>query len=1001
MGTYRIVKKLAVGGMAEVFLGKVVGAEGFEKPVAVKRILPSYVQDTSFVDLFLREAKVSVTLQHANVVQVLDLGTHGGQYYMVMEFVDGENLRALLSAARQRQLPLGLREVCFITQQVAEGLAYAQGRTDRSGAPLNIIHRDINPSNVMVSSNGGVKLADFGIAKVAGGHQETQAGVLKGKINYLSPEQVMGRPVDPRSDIFLLGLLLHEMLSGRRLFDGSYPQIIQALGSFDERTLEPLPGVPAPLWKIIQRALAASPAARFQTARELSDAIQSFLFDHRLRVGSADIAGLFSRAFPEHRSPLLDLAEAATEEIRLEGEPAARPPEPSPREARRPPPPGPPPQLRPVPPSAVPASPRPPPPPPASAQTAVVPAPVAARASAAPQPLPGPAPRAARMRPRLGAILLSRGMVSPQVLEEVLAHQKQRGGRLGELLLEKRQLDAEDLVRALSEQAGLPHITDEKLQSLPVPEELLRQVRKELCEKLCAVPVAMRGRELICAVLDPRNVQVTDAMRFASGAVAVQGLFASEAAIRRAIARFYPEAPDAEVRAGLALEGENTGRTRALEFVEQFMGRSVLGEQVVLGEEEAGDPAAPPVVAPEAAAAPPRSDARARMVLVVAPPSEPREAAVRLLLMQGLAAATSPAGEADKALALGGYDLVLVLEDAVEDPMGTVHRLRASHPRVEVRLLPSYSAALMGEGGPLAQLGELQARLFDGVMTMLGGSAVLAPFVTKLARRIAVRMGAGSVEEAMTGAAAGVLCLAARLAEPRRFTLPSRVRALALVGDRLPEVSLLLGAVLPEGSEAAPPVGRAAGALLCAASFAVQVQSPQPAAAEAAQALQALRQDARLPQAALEALTAELDAVALGRDSTAPRVLVAETDAASAMTLQIRLMAAGLGTVRAHTRAEVEQAVASGGVQAAILADPLPGGGLHAVLRALRKNAATEDLPVYLIVDRDDAEVVTLALEAGADDVLVRPAKVEVLIAKLRRAIQQRPSSRRQGPAAP
>ncbi|TQF14951.1 serine/threonine protein kinase, partial [Myxococcus llanfairpwllgwyngyllgogerychwyrndrobwllllantysiliogogogochensis] len=348
MGTYRIVKKLAAGGMAEVFLGKVVGAEGFEKPVAVKRILPSFVQDAAFVDLFLREAKLSVSLQHGNVLQVLDLGSSAGQYYMVMEFVDGENLGALLKAARRRQVPLGIREICFIAQQVADGLAYAHGCTDSSGAPLNIIHRDVNPSNVMVSSNGGVKLADFGIAKVADeGYQETQVGVLKGKINYLSPEQVHGRPVDQRSDIFLLGLLLYEMLAGRRLFEGTTPHIIHALGNFDERALEPLPGVPAPLWALLLRALAAQPAARFPVAREFSESIQNFLFDHRLRVSASDIASLFGRAFPDWRSPLADLASVPGEEIRLEGADFPRTRTPPGRETRRPPP-GPPPMLRPV-----------------------------------------------------------------------------------------------------------------------------------------------------------------------------------------------------------------------------------------------------------------------------------------------------------------------------------------------------------------------------------------------------------------------------------------------------------------------------------------------------------------------------------------------------------------------------------------------------------------------------------------------------------------------------
>jgi serine/threonine protein kinase/CheY-like chemotaxis protein len=1037
VGTYRIVKKLAAGGMAEVFLGKVVGAEGFEKPVAVKRILPSFVQDAGFVELFLREAKVSVALQHGNVLQVLDLGQSAGQYYMVMEFVDGENLRVLLKAARQRQLPMGLREMCFIAQQVADGLAYAHARTDRAGAPLDIVHRDINPSNVMVSSNGGVKLADFGIAKVADGHQETQAGVLKGKINYLSPEQVHGRPVDQRSDIFLLGLLLHEMLSGRRLFDGAYPHVIHAVGSFDERTLEPLPGVPAPLWAILLRALAASPDARFQTAREFSESLQSFLFDHRLRVGPADIAGLFSRAFPDRRSPLADLDGMPGDEIRLEDEELPRLHTPA-REARRATPPGPPPMLRPAGVQAHPTAPaagavtRPPPPPavlaaraasgpptppaltgrPASGPPAA-PALAAARPASGPPtppalavappakspavPPPPPGPRA-RTRQQLGAILVARGMVTPQTLEEALVLQKRRGGRLGQLLVVERKLEPENLVRALSEQTGLPHITDEKLQSVPVPEELLKQIPRELCEKLCAVPVAMRGRELFCAVLDPRDVQVTDALKFSTRAVAVQGMYATEQAIRRAIRRFYPGVGPEETQVELGATDSLSTNARMLQFVEQFTGRAVLSEQELSGGDEPESRTPTPA---EAASrrAPPRSDARARMVLVVAEPSQPRETAVQLLLQEGLAAATSPVAEAERALSLGGYDLVLVLEDGVEDATGLAQRLRAAHPQVEVRVLPSYSAALMGEGGPLVRLGALQARLLDGVMSMLGGSAVLAPFVTKLARRIAVRLGAGSVEETLIGTAASTLALASRLEEPCRFILPSRARALALVGTGMPEVVELLTAVLPEGGETAAPASRPAGALLCAASFVLQVQSAQPSPADSAQALQALRQEGRLPAAVLEALASELTASGTGQDKTAPRVVVAETDAANGMTLQIRLMAEGLATVRVQTQAEVERALGAG-AQAAILADPLPGGDLHAVLRALRKNAATQDLPVYLIVNREDPALVTAALEAGADDVLLRPANVEVLIAKLRRAIQQRQAARRNVRAA-
>ena len=191
MATYRLIRKLATGGMAEVFLAKGVGAEGFEKPVAVKRILPGLAEDRGFVELFLREAKLTVALQHANVVQVFDLGALGDRYYMVLEFVDGENLRALQQEAAARGVALGLGEVCFVVQQVAEGLAYAHARTDAAGRPLDVIHRDVNPSNVMVSTAGEVKLADFGIAKAANAQATTQVGMVKGKSGYLSPEQIL------------------------------------------------------------------------------------------------------------------------------------------------------------------------------------------------------------------------------------------------------------------------------------------------------------------------------------------------------------------------------------------------------------------------------------------------------------------------------------------------------------------------------------------------------------------------------------------------------------------------------------------------------------------------------------------------------------------------------------------------------------------------------------------------------------------------------------------
>jgi serine/threonine-protein kinase len=1018
--------------MAEVFLGKVVGAEGFEKPVAVKRILSNYEQDANFNELFLREAKVSMLLQHANVVQVLDLGKVRGQYYMVMEFVEGENLRALMRAAKGRKVPLGLREVCFITYQVADALAYAHARTDPSGAPLNIIHRDVNPSNVMIGTNGEVKLADFGIAKVADGHIETQAGVLKGKINYLSPEQVLGKPVDQRSDIFLLGLLLYELLAGKQLLEGSYLNIVQKLGAFNEKALEPLPGVPAPLWAVLQRALAFSPASRFRTARDLSEALQSFLFDHRLRVGPSDIASLFARAFPDRRSLLDGLASSRGEEIYLDGRDTPRAGQapmlrPEPRSAGQAP------ALRAEPrskqgPASTPPVPRPTTPQtPAARGGAPQPADRTAQDQARHAPAAEPSPPAPAKpvsgrpgRRRIGDILVSRGMISPERLEQGLELQKTKGGKLGQVLVDEQLLDAENLVRALSEQSGLPHITEERLQTMPIPEELIKLLPLELCQKLCAVPVALRGRELYCAVLEPRDLKILDALKFAASTITVHGLFATETAIRRAIKRFYnvpdpePEPEPEQEFLGDVGNGDTTvNRERVLSFAERFTGRGVYeisAEKLGSLSEGQEPPAAtdatsvtpaaltlpatatstPPVPAP---AAPPRTMSapnampRARMVLVVADAPEQSELAVKLLLQQGIAAATSAAAKAEKALALGGYDLALVLEDAVTEPAAVAERLRTAYPDVGVRALPSFSAAMLGEGGPLARLLGVHARLLEGALAMLGGSGGVASLLVKLARRCAARLGAGNVEELLAGTAAVTLVLAARLEEPTYFVLPSLARARSLAGNELPDVSEILGAVLTEGSEVGPPSGRAALAVLSATAFVLQVQSAQPSPAEAAEALSNLQKSPRLTPAALEALAAELGTGTPGA-SPAPRVVVADSDPTTAMTLQIRLMAEGMAMHRARTRVEVERALA--GAHAAVLESPLPDGDLHAFIRSLREAPATAQLPIFLVVGREDPAVVTAGLEAGADDVMVRPVNLEVLMAKLRRAIAQR-----------
>ncbi len=995
-----------------MFLARMVGAEGFEKPVAVKRILPSLAQDTHFIDLFLREAKVSVALQHTNVVQVLDLGSSQKQLYMVMEFVDGENLRSLLKVARLRKVALGIREVCFIVQQVAEGLAYAHTRTDASGHPLNIIHRDINPSNVMIAHTGEVKLTDFGIAKMADDHPETQTGLLKGKINYLSPEQVLGRTVDQRSDIFLLGLLLYELLAGRQLFEGTSLQVVQNIGAFSEHGLQPIPGVPMPLWTVLLKALAASPSARIRTARELSDALQGFLFENRMRVGISDIAQLFTRLFPERHSPLEDLKSGKHEaEIKLEGRESARTPSPPPAPAR--------PSASNLPPVARPSQSLPVPPvlaaqPPAPKLRPSEPPPRLgpedpsrpATPAGVPRPSNPPPPRSGR---RLGDILMTRGVLSASKLEEVLTLQKKRPGqKLGHVLVAEGIVNSEEMTRALAEQASLPYITDDRLQSMEVPpEDVLKLVPMDLCERLCAVPVVLRGKELYCAVLEPRDLKAMDALKFAVGPLSVQGILASEFAIRRAIRRFYT---GRDSLVSLDEPGvESATRERMLQFAEQFMGRQMLQ---FYEEDQLADAVAPqaktpqakvpqartPAVPPSTHATPPVATTTLpqlptlelqtgprRQVLVVADDVELREAAALLLLQQGFTAAASPAADVEQALARGGHELVLVAEDAVEAPTALAARLRAAHLSLDVRVLP-FGASLVGEGGPLVRQRNAQARLLEGALAQLGGSASLTPFLVKLTRGTAARLGASSLEQALVVTAAQALALAARMEEPKIFILPPLLRVRTLLGSEHPEVLELLAAILTDTHRDKAPLGRLEAAMLSAAAFLLQVQSLQPSPAESAQALAGLRKDPRLLASVLDALANELAESLPSPNAT--RVVVLEPDPATANALQLRLMKEGLSVQFTHSRAEAERALASG-ARAGILASPLPDGDVKALLRSLRAAPATATLPLFLLAAREDLTEVTAALEAGADDVLVRPVSVEVLAAKLRRALAQ------------
>jgi eukaryotic-like serine/threonine-protein kinase len=219
-GKYLLLERVNVGGMAEVFIAKAFGVEGFERILAIKKILPTMAEDEEFITMFIDEARISVQLNHANVVHIHELGKHDEAFFIAMEYVPGRDLRTMLERYRRRKEIMPTAQAVYVGSKICEGLDYAHRKKDARGQELHIIHRDVSPQNILCSYEGEVKIIDFGIAKAANRSQKTQAGILKGKFGYMSPEQVRGLPIDRRSDIFALGVILYEMLTGEKLFVG-------------------------------------------------------------------------------------------------------------------------------------------------------------------------------------------------------------------------------------------------------------------------------------------------------------------------------------------------------------------------------------------------------------------------------------------------------------------------------------------------------------------------------------------------------------------------------------------------------------------------------------------------------------------------------------------------------------------------------------------------------------------------------------------------------------
>jgi serine/threonine protein kinase len=302
-GRYELLALLAKGGLAEIWLARQSGMAGFEKLVVVKRLHERLQPEREYVDMFLDEARINARLQHTNVLSVYELGEIDGRYFLTMEYIEGLPLGVLAKKAQERigDLPIAIAGGLMV--QAAHGLHYSHEAIGADGAPMNIVHRDLSPLNLLVSFDGVLKIADFGVAKADGRLTHTKSGMIKGTPTYMSPEQCTGEPMDRRSDVFALGILLWEILTGKRLFkrdiiDDTYRAITSgAIPPPSTHRLE----LPTSLDALTLRALARRPADRFQTAEELRHELETVLHREGLRAEVVDVRAFLEKHFQPER----------------------------------------------------------------------------------------------------------------------------------------------------------------------------------------------------------------------------------------------------------------------------------------------------------------------------------------------------------------------------------------------------------------------------------------------------------------------------------------------------------------------------------------------------------------------------------------------------------------------------------------------------------------------------------------------------------------------------
>ncbi len=301
-GKYTLIDRIAVGGMAEIFLAKQAGVEGFEKLLALKKIRPHLSGHENFVGMFLNEAKLAALLTHPNIVQIYDLGRVGESFFIAMEYVSGRDMSRVVPKCAALQIPLPIEYALKIASSALEALYYAHNKTDASGNPLHIVHRDVTPENILVAYTGAVKIADFGIAKATSQldtRNETRAGEIKGKLSYMSPEQCMGKDIDHRSDIFSLGVVLYEWLTGFRLFSGDNDMAV--MNNIIEGKIYPpsyFKGtIPEVIEMIIMKSLEKDRKKRYQSAWDMQFDIDSFLSSNEFTPSNIHLANFMQQIF--------------------------------------------------------------------------------------------------------------------------------------------------------------------------------------------------------------------------------------------------------------------------------------------------------------------------------------------------------------------------------------------------------------------------------------------------------------------------------------------------------------------------------------------------------------------------------------------------------------------------------------------------------------------------------------------------------------------------------